>query len=260
LKAAHDGHPFSLAISDLLSISFLTQLLERAELEVFRFGSFVVMVALLAKRIGSGIDSYESSHAQDCDSRCCSSYFENRTIRAVDDSTPEITESRDTLEREIVALVHQISHHGRQMFVQGLAQEKLTLTHWMILEDLMANPDGLTMRAIAHNLGLPPSSVTGLVDALEMRDWSLRRNDPSDRRVVRVELTETGIAQVRRVGEHLMRQYRNSMSDMTDAQLTTIQQMYATMLQTMLEYTRNARDHERQPAPSELETHPRSEP
>jgi DNA-binding MarR family transcriptional regulator len=177
----------------------------------------------------------------------------------VDDSTPEITESRDTLEREIVALVHQISHHGRQMFVQGLAQEKLTLTHWMILEDLAANPDGLTMRAIAHNLGVPPSSVTGLVDALETRDWTRRRNHPTDRRVICVELTETGIAQVRRVGEHLMRQYRNSMSDMTDAQLTTIQQMYATMLQTMLEYTRNARDHERQPAPSELETNPRSE-
>jgi DNA-binding MarR family transcriptional regulator len=151
----------------------------------------------------------------------------------VDDSSIETTESRATLEREIVGLIHQISHHGRQMFMQGLARDKLTLTHWMILEELNANRDGLTMRAIADSAGMTPSSVTGLVDALEARRWTARQSDPSDRRVVRVALTKSGIKHVQRVGEHLFQQYRDSMIDMTETQLTLIHDMYGTMLERM---------------------------
>jgi DNA-binding MarR family transcriptional regulator len=168
-----------------------------------------------------------------CGRWCSRIYFGDRTIRRVDDSNTETTESRDTLEREIVGLIHQISHHGRQMFMQGLARDKLTLTHWMILEQLNANRDGLTMRAIADSAGMTPSSVTGLVDALEAKGWTARQNDPSDRRVVRVALTKSGVKQVQRIGEHLFEQYRVSMQDMNQTQLELIHQMYGTMLERM---------------------------
>ncbi|MCE5219529.1 MarR family transcriptional regulator [bacterium] len=55
-----------------------------------------------------------------------------------------------------------------------------------------------SMSELSRHLHLQPSTLTGLVDGLVQRGRVVRREDPSDRRVVRVELTEHG----RVVGRH----------------------------------------------------------
>jgi DNA-binding MarR family transcriptional regulator len=49
-----------------------------------------------------------------------------------------------------------------------------------------------SMSDLSHELGLPPSSVTGLVEKLVDTGKVRRESDPDDRRVVRVALTEKG--------------------------------------------------------------------
>lgn len=49
-----------------------------------------------------------------------------------------------------------------------------------------------SMSDLSRELGLPPSSVTGLVDRLVATGKVRRQSDPGDRRVVRVALTEKG--------------------------------------------------------------------
>jgi DNA-binding MarR family transcriptional regulator len=141
---------------------------------------------------------------------------------------------REPLERNVVLLTHQIAYHGRQMFAAGLEREKLSLAHWMILEDLLEQPR--TMRELAQTVAMPPSSVTGLVDNLVERQHAERISDPEDRRVVRVRLTESGTFYVGKIRTHLMQQYQNAMSDLETPDLLLLERMYQTMLSKMLEY------------------------
>ncbi len=147
-------------------------------------------------------------------------------------------EGRDLLESNIVTLLHQISHHGRQMFIEGLGRDKLSLSHWMILDEL-DNAKGKTMRELTEILAIPPSSVTGLVDALVERQTLERISDPEDRRIVRVRLTNTGLEYVTKIRTHLMNQYRISMDAMNQTELQLLERMYQTILGRMLEYRQN---------------------
>lgn len=50
------------------------------------------------------------------------------------------------------------------------------------------------MKAIAEVLGVTARSVTDMADALVAEGYLARTPDPADRRVVRLELTESGLA------------------------------------------------------------------
>ena len=50
------------------------------------------------------------------------------------------------------------------------------------------------MKAIAEVLGVTARSVTDMADALVAEGYLARTPDPADRRVVRLELTDAGIA------------------------------------------------------------------
>lgn len=50
------------------------------------------------------------------------------------------------------------------------------------------------MKAIAEVLGVTARSVTDMADALVAEGYLARTPDPADRRVVRLELTDTGMA------------------------------------------------------------------
>jgi DNA-binding MarR family transcriptional regulator len=61
----------------------------------------------------------------------------------------------------------------------------------------------MPMSALAGRLGCDASNMTGMVDRLETRGLLERRDDPRDRRVKRIALTEEGCAVRDRVLERL---------------------------------------------------------
>ncbi len=70
----------------------------------------------------------------------------------------------------------------------GLSYPRLRL-----LEQLhCVGPD--KMKVLADELGLTPRNMTALVDAMEQEGLVVRRDHPSDRRAVIVELTPAGLA------------------------------------------------------------------
>ena len=62
--------------------------------------------------------------------------------------------------------------------------------HILIL--LSKNPDPLTMSELSSDLNVPLSTATRIVEGLVQRDMVERVNDPNDRRVVRVGMSENG--------------------------------------------------------------------
>ncbi len=70
----------------------------------------------------------------------------------------------------------------------------LTAAQFNVL-NLLAAPDaerGLSQRELADMLVVDRSNVTGLIDRMEKAGWVKRADDPSDRRVYRVQLTSAG--------------------------------------------------------------------
>ncbi|MEK3790753.1 MarR family transcriptional regulator [Paenibacillus sp. FSL R7-0204] len=62
---------------------------------------------------------------------------------------------------------------------------------------------GLKVSEISRFLGLTPPTVTQLINSLEAKQMVERQADPSDRRVVRIKLTEQGKIITRRARDHM---------------------------------------------------------
>lgn len=90
--------------------------------------------------------------------------------------------------------------------IQGWSEDGLTIPQMRLLWALR-DDDGLPVGALAEQLGVNPSTITGHVDRLVRQGLVRREEDAADRRIVRNYLTADGAATVgamrRIVGAHL---------------------------------------------------------
>ncbi|WP_379130110.1 MarR family winged helix-turn-helix transcriptional regulator [Paenibacillus sp. sgz500958] len=89
-------------------------------------------------------------------------------------------------------------HHS----VEGHKPSELTLLI-SIARRTHFGAEGLKVSEISRFLGLTPPTVTQLVNSLEAKGMVERQADPSDRRVVRIMLTEQGKAITLKAKNHL---------------------------------------------------------
>ncbi|MFI7099121.1 MarR family winged helix-turn-helix transcriptional regulator [Streptomyces sp. NPDC050161] len=108
-------------------------------------------------------------------------------------SSPEPTHSTSQVAEQLVRLtrrMHRAQRHRMQQLDIAFtpAQSRLLriVDHYRDAPPRMAD--------LAERLEVVPRAVTTLVDALEAHDAVRRVPDPANRRVVRVELTDTGRA------------------------------------------------------------------
>lgn len=94
--------------------------------------------------------------------------------------------ARDTWTR-----LFQLLLGDREFLVAAWAESGLTPSQGNLLYFLKPG-EPATMAALARFLGCHDSNVTGLVDRLEGRGLVERQNDPADRRVKLVALTDAG--------------------------------------------------------------------
>jgi DNA-binding MarR family transcriptional regulator len=145
--------------------------------------------------------------------------------------------SRAAVETDLIGLMHQISWHGRKLFVNTLERDQLDMGDWMILETLFEDfSEGTTMRQLSISVGMKPSSLTGVVDALVERGWIERHSSETDRRVVLVRLTQSGRDYVLVVRQHLHEVYQASMASNKVSELEFVKQFFATMLEGQISY------------------------
>ena len=76
-------------------------------------------------------------------------------------------------------------------FLERLEPHSLTPFHYLVLCCLWEE-DGLSTSGIADRLKQLGATLTGVVDRMEQRNLVFRQRDESDRRVVRIWLTEEG--------------------------------------------------------------------
>ncbi|ASA26533.1 hypothetical protein B9T62_29875 [Paenibacillus donghaensis] len=89
-------------------------------------------------------------------------------------------------------------HHS----VEGHKPSELTLLI-CIAKRNAPDKEGLKVSEISRFLDLTPPTITQLINSLEAKGMVERQADPSDRRVVRIKLTEQGKVVTRQAKHHM---------------------------------------------------------
>jgi DNA-binding MarR family transcriptional regulator len=95
-------------------------------------------------------------------------------------------------------LLAALGAHATMRFAERAAELDLTPPQIGLLRLIAASP-GQSQQAVARHLGLPPSRLVGLVDALADRGLVERRRNPEDRRLHALHTTEASEALLARV-------------------------------------------------------------
>lgn len=116
----------------------------------------------------------------------------------------------DTLRRFQFA---QTAAFHRASEALGISDAALNAIHRLVTD---ADEEGVTMKDLAHNLGVSPAVLTGIVDRLEEKGWIRRQLHATDRRSTVVVPTVDDDSEVLRVLHALdepLRRVANSISE-----------------------------------------------
>jgi DNA-binding MarR family transcriptional regulator len=91
-------------------------------------------------------------------------------------------------ELDIIERIAGIARLFGKRFAPLAAGAGLSMTEGFVLWKVY-HKGGIKASAIASHLGLPPSTLTGVLDRLVAGGWLLREADPEDRRAVLVRTT-----------------------------------------------------------------------
>lgn len=110
-------------------------------------------------------------------------------------STYAVPEGRPDLRilRGIRRIIRSIDQHSRWL----AARHGVTVPQLVCLNSLIEGGP-LTVKGLADRVFLSPSTVVGIIDRLEAKDYARRQRGERDRRQVLVEATEAGRAMLER--------------------------------------------------------------
>ena len=95
--------------------------------------------------------------------------------------------------REILRIISFVRHQANLFMRKELDNEgysDVETAHGSIFEILLTNPTPVTMKTFVEKTGRAKSTITGVIDTLEARDYVERKSMPGDRRQVGVAVTE----------------------------------------------------------------------
>ncbi|WP_437313204.1 MarR family winged helix-turn-helix transcriptional regulator [Sorangium sp. So ce385] len=116
---------------------------------------------------------------------------------------------------DVAFLLAQVGAHAAAQFAERLSPLQLLPPHAGILRALRQS-DGMSQTALSEKLGMFPSRLVGLIDALEERGLVERRSSAEDRRSHALHLTRAGQEMVQRIGR-VAQEHRRALCAALDA-------------------------------------------
>lgn len=113
-----------------------------------------------------------------------------------------INHEENPVAHRLFAALRQLRKVHWQHTVEGHKPSEMTLLICLAKRSHSLD-EGLKVSELSRFLGLMPPTVTQLINSLEAKDMVLRVADPSDRRVVRIKLTEQGKVITRKAKHHM---------------------------------------------------------
>jgi len=89
------------------------------------------------------------------------------------------------------------------------------------------------MGELSHALDFPLSSATRIVDWLVKNDYAMRLDDPEDRRIVRVTLTEAGLEIYRTINEFFLQRIELVLRQFTPQEIEILRSVLSRIVDTL---------------------------
>jgi DNA-binding MarR family transcriptional regulator len=125
-------------------------------------------------------------------------------------------------EQQIQSIVESLAKCQRPALSAGWKQ--LGLSHaQMGMLYLLFYHDEASVKQAADFLGISKSAVTQLTDPLVEKELVSRRNDPADRRIVRLSLTSKGTQVLKKLAKYKFAGIRSAIDSLGDKD---VQQLY----------------------------------
>jgi DNA-binding MarR family transcriptional regulator len=100
--------------------------------------------------------------------------------------------SSKQLAGELLALWHHLMRGSSQHLYAVIAELEISITQMKTLHALTDCAHEISVKQLSDRLGLSLPGASRIVDALLRRGWVERREDPDDRRMKRIGITDAG--------------------------------------------------------------------
>jgi MarR family transcriptional regulator, organic hydroperoxide resistance regulator len=129
----------------------------------------------------------------------------SRDQRSQRRSLPVLNDDPRGWESKVAIALIKLNSRLERCLTDGLAAHEMTLAQFDVLMTLW-HTDGITQQELAEWLLVTKANVVGLIDRVSAAGWVERRQDPQDRRVNRLYLTEAGrkLARKAQPGQHAL--------------------------------------------------------
>lgn len=123
--------------------------------------------------------------------------------------------NKEELIQSIIEYLHKCQRPGLNASWKdfGLSHAQVGMLY------LLHYHDGASVKQAADYLGVTKSAATQLLDPLAHKGLVSRNNDPLDRRVVRLQLTNKGKAVLKKLAKNKFAGLRAALENLTDAEL-----------------------------------------
>lgn len=120
----------------------------------------------------------------------------------------------------------------QRRFTEALETYEITPAQFFVLNCLETH-DGLRPRQLAERVTLDASSLTGLLDRMERAGLLVRKQDPQDRRSLRVSLTELGRSRLAELTPLVVAEQTQMMRDLFNGYSEEQIDLFQTMLRQL---------------------------
>jgi DNA-binding MarR family transcriptional regulator len=100
--------------------------------------------------------------------------------------------SSKTLAAELLELWHHLMRGSSEQMYAVIAELDISITQMKTLHALADSPREISVKQVSDRLNLSLPGASRIVDALLRRGWVERREDPDDRRMKRIGITDAG--------------------------------------------------------------------
>jgi DNA-binding MarR family transcriptional regulator len=133
-------------------------------------------------------------------------------------SAPQETEGTSGADDSSLRILHALRRIMRAMDIHSrrLAAERDVTSVQLFVMKMLATEEVETATEVARRVHLSPSTVVGIIDRLEEKGLAERSRSSTDRRVVRIQLTESGLKVVENTPhpiEDLLANQRNGLGE-----------------------------------------------
>ena len=138
---------------------------------------------------------------------------------SIDDRHPEVPDNRYDLRilRAIRRIIRSADQHSKRLSVDyGITLPQLICLNKIVEEG------PISVKSLAQAVFLSPSTIVGIVDRLEKREYVARHRSKVDRRSVELCATESGIALARKSPPPLQDAFLDSLRRLEPEEQTTI--------------------------------------